>query len=122
MSSDGASTTGDDIAVKVSTSQTEEEERNIGVVKQYMSLAYSPRLNKGRDTVMACLSDLHIESYDVLFAKGGHVLLRYSATGSHAGEPHDGIQPSGKRAHWTASAIFEVRDGKLASFTKEWDK
>ena len=127
---------------------------NIAVVKQYMALAYSPQLNKGRKTVehlctsdstfvapttfpgcetpldyadshskvMASLSDLHIKSIDILFAKNGHVLLRYSATGSHIGEPHNGIEPTGRRAHWTASAIFEVRDGKVHSFTKEWDK
>ena len=119
-----------------------------------MALAYSPTLNKGRDTVthlctpdakfvapttfpgcetpldyadshakvMSSLKDLHIKSIDILFAKGGHVLLRYSATGSHCGEAHNGIEPSGRRAHWAASAIFEVEGGKVKSFTKEWDK
>ena len=71
---------------------------------------------------MAALADLHIVSYDVVFAKDGHVLLRYTATGSHCGEAHGGIEPSGRRARWTAGAIFEVRDGKVYSFTKEWDK
>ena len=71
---------------------------------------------------MSALADLHIVSYDMVFAKDGHVLLRYTATGSHCGEAHNGIKPSGKRAKWTAAAIFEVRDGKVYSFTKEWDK
>ena len=35
--------------------------------------------------IMASLSDLHIKSYDILFAKDGHMLLRYSATGSPIG-------------------------------------
>ena len=72
--------------------------------------------------VMSAIADLHIISYDIVFAKDGHVLLRYSAEGSHCGQPHNGIEPSGKKAKWTAAAIFEVKDGKVHSFTKEWDK
>ena len=72
--------------------------------------------------VMSCIADLHITSYDIVFAKDGHVLLRYSAEGSHCGQPHNGIEPSGKKAKWTAAAIFEVEGGKVHSFTKEWDK
>ncbi len=72
--------------------------------------------------VMACIADLHITSYDVVFAKDGHVLLRYSAEGRHCGQPHNGIEPSGRKAKWTAAAIFEVKGGKVHSFTKEWDK
>jgi len=72
--------------------------------------------------VMSSIADLHIKSYDVLFAKDGHVLLRYSAEGTHCGEPHNGIEATGKKASWTASAIFEVENGKIKSFTKEWDK
>ena len=72
--------------------------------------------------VMSAIADLHIVSYDIVFAKDGHVLLRYSAEGSHCGQPHNGIEPSGRKAQWTASAIFEVKDGKVHSFTKEWDK
>ena len=72
--------------------------------------------------VMSAIADLHIISYDIVFAKDGHVLLRYSAEGSHCGQPHNGIEPSGRKAQWTASAIFEVKEGKVHSFTKEWDK
>lgn len=71
---------------------------------------------------MSAIADLHITSFDIAFAKAGHVLLRYSAEGSHCGKPHNGIEPSGRKAHWHAAAIFEVRDGKVYSFTKEWDK
>ena len=28
----------------------------------------------------------------------------------------------GRQAKWTAAAIFEVKNGKVHSFTKEWDK
>ena len=72
--------------------------------------------------VMSAIANLHITSFDAVFAKDGHVLLRYSAEGSHCGQPHNGIEPSGKKAKWTAAAIFEVKDGKVHSFTKEWDK
>ena len=71
---------------------------------------------------MSAIADLHIISYDIVFAKDGHVLLRYSAEGSHCGQPHNGIEASGKKAKWSAAAIFEVKDGKVHSFTKEWDK
>ena len=71
---------------------------------------------------MSAIADLHIISYDIVFAKDGHVLLRYSAEGSHCGQPHNGIEANGKKAKWSAAAIFEVKDGKVHSFTKEWDK
>ncbi|KAL9603492.1 MAG: hypothetical protein Q9219_001179 [cf. Caloplaca sp. 3 TL-2023] len=40
--------------------------------------------------VMSAIADLHITSFDIAFAKAGHVLLRYSAEGSHCGKPHNG--------------------------------
>jgi hypothetical protein len=48
--------------------------------------------------VMASIADLHIVCYDQVFAKDGHVLLRYTAEGSHCGEAHNGIQKSGNKA------------------------
>ena len=71
---------------------------------------------------MAAVSDLHIIAYDIIFAKDGHVLLRYSAEGSHTGEPHNGIEATGRNAQWSASAIFEVEGGKIKGWIKEWDK
>ena len=72
--------------------------------------------------VMAALADLHIVQYDQVWAKDTHVLLRYTAEGTHCGEAHNGIEASGKKAKWSAAAIFEVVDGKVKSFTKDWDK
>ena len=72
--------------------------------------------------VMASIADLHITSYDYIFAKNDLVLLRYSAEGSHCGEPHNGIEASGRKASWTAAAIFELEGGKIKGWTKEWDK
>lgn len=72
--------------------------------------------------VMASVSDLHILRYDQAWAKDGHVLLRYTAEGSHCGKPYKDIEATGKKARWSAAAIFEVEDGKIRSFTKDWDQ
>jgi hypothetical protein len=72
--------------------------------------------------VMKSVSDLHIIRFDQAWAKGGHVLLRYTAEGSHIGEPYKDIKATGKHAQWSAAAIFEVEDGKIKSFTKDWDQ
>lgn len=73
-------------------------------------------------TVMASVNDLRIVRFDQAWAKDGHVLLRYTAEGSHSGEPYKGIPPSERHARWCAAAIFEVEDGKIRSFTKDWDQ
>ncbi|CAK47739.1 hypothetical protein An02g13260 [Aspergillus niger] len=74
--------------------------------------------------VMASVNDLHIVRYDQEWAKDGHVLLRYTAEGSHAGKPYKGIEKSDppRKARWSAAAIFEIQDGKIKSFTKDWDQ
>ncbi|KEY72793.1 hypothetical protein S7711_10828, partial [Stachybotrys chartarum IBT 7711] len=35
---------------------------------------------------------------------------------------YKGIPATGKHARWSAAAIFEVEDGKIRSFTKDWDQ
>ncbi len=80
--------------------------------------------------------------YDQVFAKNGHVLLRYTAEGDFKGvwlltsclhrercaddrdvqEPYMGIEANGNHARWSAAAIFEVENGKIKSFTKDWDQ
>ncbi|KAK5135160.1 hypothetical protein LTR08_005546 [Meristemomyces frigidus] len=72
--------------------------------------------------VMASVTDLHIVRYDQCFAKNGHVLLRYTAEGNFNGKPYLGIEANGNHAEWSAAAIFEVEDGKIRSFTKDWDQ
>lgn len=72
--------------------------------------------------LMKQINDLHLISFDVLFARGSWVCLRYTAEGSHSGEPHGEIPPTGRKARWTAAALFRVENGKLAEFIKEWDK
>ncbi|OJI85773.1 hypothetical protein ASPTUDRAFT_42121 [Aspergillus tubingensis CBS 134.48] len=140
----------------ISATQTPEEEANLNIAKEYMSIAYSPTQNKGAESVrhlctpdswfwspstfpgcstpmdyadshahvMASVNDLHIVRYDQAWAKDGHVLLRYTAEGSHAGKPYKGIERSDppRKARWSAAAIFEVQNGKIRSFTKDWDQ
>lgn len=74
--------------------------------------------------VMASVTDLHIVQYDQAWAKDGHVLLRYTAEGSHNGKPYMGIERSEppKRARWSAAAIFEIGDGRIRRFVKDWDQ
>lgn len=73
-------------------------------------------------TLMRQVDDLHLVSFDVLFATEDRVALRYTAEGSHRGAPHGDIPPTGRKARWTAAALFRVEGGKLAEFIKEWDK
>ncbi len=72
--------------------------------------------------LMQQVNDLHIISFDVLFAAADRVCLRYTAEGTHRGEPHGDIRPTGRTARWSAAALFQVDDGKLVEFIKEWNK
>ncbi len=72
--------------------------------------------------LMRQLTDLHLVSFDVFFAHRDRVCLRYTAEGSHLGEPHGVIAPTGRTARWTAAALFRVEGGKLAEFIKDWNK
>ena len=72
--------------------------------------------------LMRQVNDLHFVSFDVLFAKDDRVALRYTAEGSHSGEPHGEIGPTGRTSRWTASALFRIENGQLAEFIKDWNK
>jgi predicted ester cyclase len=72
--------------------------------------------------LMKQVNDLRLVSFDVVFAQGDRVCLRYTAEGTHQGEPHGKIPPTGKKARWTASALFLVDNGQLVEFIKEWNK
>lgn len=134
-------------------SYTPEEQKNIDLAKEYISISYDPKRASAEAVKHLCalsntfiapttfpnvrtleeyaedhgklmrqVNDLHILNFDVLFAKGSRVCLRYTAEGHHKGEPHGDIPPSGKKAQWIASAIFRVEGGKLAEFIKDWNK
>lgn len=57
---------------------------------------------QSHSVVMKSVSDLKIEQFDQAWAKGTHVLLRYTASGSHCGEAYKGIEKSNppKKARW----------------------
>jgi hypothetical protein len=68
---------------------------------------------------MASVSDLQILRYDPAWAKGGHILLRYTAEESHCGKLCKGIAASRKKARWSAAAIFEV-EASSATIPEFW--
>ncbi|KAI0073587.1 hypothetical protein K474DRAFT_1603134 [Panus rudis PR-1116 ss-1] len=93
--------------------------------------------------VMSSLTDLHIVRFDVIVAKGQNlfsqsvslflssvskpenfVSLRYTATGSHIGAAHNGIEATRRRAEWTAAGNFvlDEQSGKIKHWWKDWDK
>lgn len=74
--------------------------------------------------IIESVTDMRILHYDQAWAKDGHVLLRFSAEGTHNGKPYKGIEKSDppKRAKWGAAAIFEMQDGLVKSLMKDWDQ
>jgi predicted ester cyclase len=74
--------------------------------------------------VMSALNDLHIIHFDVVVAKENFVSLRYTATGSHVGKPHNGIEPTKRKAQWTAAGnfILDEQTGLIKHWWKDWDK
>lgn len=72
--------------------------------------------------LMKQVIDLHFVSFDILFAKADRVCMRYTAQGTHSGEPHGDIIPTGRKSRWTACALFRIEDGKLIECIKEWNK
>jgi SnoaL-like polyketide cyclase len=72
--------------------------------------------------LMKQINDLRIANFDVCFAKENRVCLRYSAEGSHSGLPHGAILPSGRRAYWSAAALFRLENCKIAELIINWNK
>ncbi|CAF0858643.1 unnamed protein product [Rotaria sordida] len=133
---------------------TEQEEKNILVVKEYMQISYDPERSSSKNVahlvasdnkfiapttfpdihncqayadehgkLMKSINDLRITEINYLIAKDDQVALRYSAEGSHCGQPYEGIQATGRKAKWTAAALFKLNhEGKITLFIKEWDK
>lgn len=126
---------------------TEQEQRNIQLCQQYMTIAYNPQLASadavahlctanstfiGQSTfpkattvpqyaavhreVMDSIHDLQLLQYDWIVAKGNCVTLRYTATGSHTGQPWHGVAGNGAKATWHAAMFFEIdeKEGKIS--------
>ncbi|WP_069941844.1 ester cyclase [Micrococcus luteus] len=72
--------------------------------------------------LMEQLNDLHFVSFDIEVVQDDRVVFRYTAEGTHKGAPHGDLPPTGKKATWTACALFRAENGKLVEFVKEWNK
>ena len=73
--------------------------------------------------IMQQVNDLHIVNFDVLFAKGDSVCIRYTAEGTHSGAPHGDIEASGKKAQWTEACVVQGRKWKVGSRSfADWNK
>ncbi|EIM79711.1 uncharacterized protein STEHIDRAFT_116405 [Stereum hirsutum FP-91666 SS1] len=80
--------------------------------------------------VMHALNNLEIVRFDYVIAKENFVSLRYTATGSHVGAPHNDIRPTGRRAQWTACGNFVLDNfntaagekSRIRKWLKGWDK
>ena len=66
--------------------------------------------------VMDSIHDLKLLQYDWIVAKDNFVTLRYTATGSHTGQPWHGVAGNGAKATWHAAMFFEIdeKQGKIS--------
>ena len=130
---------------------TEQEQKNIKLCQQYMTIAYDPQRASaeavahlcttdstfvGQSTfpkantvpeyaavhreVMDSIHDLRLLQYDWIVAKDNYVSLRYTATGSHTGQPWHGVAGNGAKATWHAAMFFEIdeQQGKISKVTQ----
>jgi len=83
-----------------------------------------PEYAESHSKVLRSLQDLHIVHFDIVIAKENFVSLRYTAEGTHEGQKHADVEPSGKHAQWTAqgSFILDESSGKIKHWWKDWDK
>jgi predicted ester cyclase len=68
---------------------------------------------------VAAFPDMEM-TIDELIGEGEIVAVRVSASATHLGD-FRGIPPSGKRWEATASAWYQVQDGKISDFWVNWD-
>ncbi|CAF1267674.1 unnamed protein product [Rotaria sp. Silwood1] len=115
---------------------TEQEEKNIRLVKEYMQISYDSERSSSKNVAHLVASDnkfiapttfLNTHScqayadehgiieIDYLIAKDDQVALCYSTEGR--------IPAIGRKAKWTAAALYKFNsEGKITLFIKEWDK
>jgi steroid delta-isomerase-like uncharacterized protein len=63
--------------------------------------------------------DFH-DTIDDQVAEGDKVVTRVTSSGTHRG-PLMGLQPTNKRASWTAICIDRIEDGKIVEEWASWD-
>ena len=50
---------------------------------------------------------------EALVAEDDHVVVRYSATGTHSEAFHD-VAPTGQTVEWSGMAMYRIEDGEIA--------
>ena len=50
---------------------------------------------------------------EALVAEDDHVVVRYSATGTHSEAFHD-VAPTGQTVEWSGMAMYHIEDGEIA--------
>jgi steroid delta-isomerase-like uncharacterized protein len=70
--------------------------------------------------VRASFPDITPELYD-LIAEEDRVAVRVEASGTHTGEPFNGIPASGKAIRWKEVHIFRCASGKIAEHRGVFD-
>ncbi|KAK3053989.1 hypothetical protein LTR09_004765 [Extremus antarcticus] len=105
----------------ISTEQSPKEQKNIDLCKEYMSIAYSPSRNAGGSSVAHLCSEKAWFWAPSTFP-GCETPMDYAESHAHVMRPYQGIEANGNHAKWSAAAIFEVEEGKIKSFTKDWDQ
>jgi hypothetical protein len=68
--------------------------------------------------VMKEVADLHLVNFDVFYARGNHVCLRYAAEGTHCGKPHGHSRQTGERRHGPRQPCSGSRTGSSASSSR----
>jgi predicted ester cyclase len=102
------------------------------VVRRFLDAAFVRKDFEGLDDLMAneglktaargfvaAFPDLEMK-FEHEIAEGDVVGVRVSATGTHLG-PFRGYPPSGKKWQATASAWYQVQDGRIVNAWINWD-
>jgi steroid delta-isomerase-like uncharacterized protein len=71
------------------------------------------------DDFHAAFPDLEF-TVDMIFGEGDFVVGRWTASGTHLG-PWGGIEPTGRRATYSAVNIFRFEDGRVAEIWNHRD-
>jgi len=71
------------------------------------------------DALLAGFPDVQ-HTVEAVITEGDLVVIRYRATGTHAGE-FQGYAPTGKRVSWTGINIYRIECGRIAEVWSEVD-
>jgi steroid delta-isomerase-like uncharacterized protein len=82
---------------------------------------------RGHDEIVDFLES-HFEAFpdyggetEAVVADGDHVVVRYTAGGTHADEYHD-VDATGQTVEWTGMAMYRIEDDQIAEVWLEEDR